>query len=158
MRQYGSRGFWVVIDVPDKPDVSDSLAARFKLELGNWPELRRYLTGSGPPRVLQMPIAEAYRVVGEAMLTTPQLLPPKPGARNADGAPGELSDTDFLNRFLHGQITPWRHKEYLRAAYLTLQEPANQDLGLLDVATKFAADLNNFKQRSSQIQLLPASR
>lgn len=157
MRQYGSRGLWVVIDIPGKPDVSDSLAARFKLELGNWTELRRYLNESGP-RVLQISTGNAYRVVAEAMFTTPQLLPSKQDSGNPDGAPGELSDTDFLDRFLHGQITPWRHKDYLRAIYLTLLAPENRDLGLLDIATKFAADLNAFKQRNSQIKLLPASR
>jgi hypothetical protein len=72
--------------------------------------------------------------------------------------PQELTDRDFREGFLRGSITPWRHKDYLRAAYLTLLEQDNKEMGLLEVATKFAADVHRFKQRNSQFQLQPESR
>ncbi|KAK4034461.1 hypothetical protein C8A01DRAFT_39076 [Parachaetomium inaequale] len=70
----------------------------------------------------------------------------------------QLTNRDFREAFLRGSITPWRHKDYVRAAYLTLLEQDNKDMGLLEVATKFAANVHSFKQRNSQFQLQPESR
>ncbi|EAQ91531.1 hypothetical protein CHGG_03466 [Chaetomium globosum CBS 148.51] len=73
-------------------------------------------------------------------------------------APAQLTIDEFRRGFLRGSISPWNHNEYLRAAYITLLEPENMDLGLLEVASKFAADVDRFKQRNSQLQDQPESR
>jgi hypothetical protein len=96
-------------------------------------------------------------VVGDTILTSSRRFLPKL-ARNDSEAPQELSDQDFRDAFLRGRIAPWKHKDYIRAAYLTLLRRENQDVSLLDVATKFASEVNQFKQRNSQFQLLPESR
>jgi hypothetical protein len=41
---------------------------------------------------------------------------------------------------------------------MTLLEPENRELGILDLATIFAARVNNFKQRNSRFQLQSESR
>ncbi|KAK4098964.1 hypothetical protein N658DRAFT_430879, partial [Parathielavia hyrcaniae] len=91
------------------------------------------------------------------MLTNPQIYRPRVSG-NSIRPPGELSDQEFQVAFHHGRLVPWKHKYYIRAAYLTLLRRENSDKGLLEVATSFAAEVHNFKQRGSQFQLLPESR
>ncbi|KAK3899206.1 hypothetical protein C8A05DRAFT_18327 [Staphylotrichum tortipilum] len=161
--RYGGRGFWVVINTAGSTEKNglrdvDSIAARFAEEFMKWPELDVFFHLETGPRVLKMPTEAAYCVVGDAMLKTPRLFAPRPDARPVVTNPGALSDQNFWSAFLNGYIVPWKHEDYLRAAYLTLVDPENRGLGLLDIATKFAADVNAFKQRYSQFQLLPESR
>ncbi|KAK3295375.1 uncharacterized protein B0H64DRAFT_432135 [Chaetomium fimeti] len=82
---------------------------------------------------------------------------PSPDVR-PDKDPAQLTIEEFRRCFLHGSITPWDHNQYLRAAYITLLEPDNQERGLLDVATKFAGRVNSFNQRNSEVQREPESR
>ncbi|KAH6838469.1 hypothetical protein B0I37DRAFT_409044 [Chaetomium sp. MPI-CAGE-AT-0009] len=70
----------------------------------------------------------------------------------------QLTIEEFRRGFRHGSISPWDHNQYLRAAYITLLEVENQELGLLDVATKFAKRMNSFKERNSQVKHQPESR
>jgi hypothetical protein len=179
--QYGGTGFWVVLVTPRGaliPSGRDSIAARFDNELSKyrgrpedsisaqfdddlraWPEVKdapddfRGFARS----VLQLPVEDACRVVGETILRTSRRFFPRV-TRNDSEPPQELSDQEFRDAFLRGRIAPWKHKDYIRAAYLTLIRRGNQDISLLDVATKFATEVNNFKQRNSQFQLLPESR
>lgn len=158
----GGRGFWVVINTAvgtntDALGDIDSVAARFEQEFTKWPELDIFSLQETGPRVLQMPTEAAYHVVGDAMRKAPRLFPRQVEIREVV-APGAVSDSDFLAAFRKDRIAPWKHEDYLRAAYLTLLDPENRDLGLLEIATKFAADVNAFKQRNSQIQPQPESR
>ncbi|KAJ4303952.1 hypothetical protein N0V88_001553 [Collariella sp. IMI 366227] len=68
------------------------------------------------------------------------------------------ANQDFFASFLRGDVTPWKHKDYLLAAYLTLLDPENRNLGLLEVASNFADNVNRLKQKHSRIQLMPESR
>ncbi|KAK4238963.1 hypothetical protein C8A03DRAFT_14599, partial [Achaetomium macrosporum] len=151
---YGGRGFWVnIVNSPSDTDIRrlaslDSLASRFEDELDHYKE-------SFGRRVLELPIQDAYKVVLEGLFTSHQFLP---GPIESSGRPEELSDKDFWDAFMYGRIAPWRHKHYLRAAYLTLLQPENRELGLLEVATKFARVMNSYKQRNSNFQLQPESR
>lgn len=70
----------------------------------------------------------------------------------------DLAPLEFWNGFLHGRIVPFRHREYIRVAYITLGLPENQERGLLEIATDFANSIHAFKLRNSQFQLLPESR
>ncbi|KAK3898818.1 hypothetical protein C8A05DRAFT_18663, partial [Staphylotrichum tortipilum] len=161
--RHGGRGFWVVINTAGSIEKAglmdvDSVAARFAEEFIKWPELDVFSRLEPGPRVLKMPIEAAYCVIGDAMLKAPRFFAPRRNAHPVATTPGALCDQDFRSVFLNGHIVPWKHEDYVRAAYLTLVDPENRDLGLLDIATKFAADVNAFKQRNSQIQLLPESR
>jgi hypothetical protein len=156
-RRYGGKGFWVVISSPANAGVSSAtgdLTARFERELKRYPELNIFPvnTGAFGRYVLDMSIEDACRQVGGAlgMLASPRVIPSKISE--------PIRDRNFRHSFLSGSITPWTHNDYLRAAYLTLMEPDNRDLGLLDVATKFATNMNHFKQRNSRFQLQPESR
>ncbi len=159
----GGRGFWIVINtaVGASKDVLgdvESVAARFEQELANWPELNEFTLQEPGSRVLKMPTEAAYHLVGDAMLKAPRLFPPQRESPDVVTTTGALSDKDFRAAFRAGRIAPWRHEEYLRAAFLTLLDPENRDLGLLEIATKFADQVHAFKQRNSQIQLQPESR
>ncbi|KAK4123051.1 hypothetical protein N657DRAFT_672102 [Parathielavia appendiculata] len=159
---HGGRGFWVVINTPRGALTRtgrDSIAAHFDDELRNYSELNDTLKNPSDfgRCVLQLPVVDACRVVGEAMLTSPQIYRPRVSGDSIK-APGERSDQEFWVAFRHGRLVPWKHKDYIRAAYLTLLRRENNDKGLLEVATNFAADMHNFKQRGSQFQLLPESR
>ena len=144
--RYGGRGFWVAIKTPDGPQTSsptDSLATLFEQELN------RYYQHFGR-HVLKTPLLEdAYRLVGPGFPLYKATVPTKNDY---------LSDQDFWWAFLWGNITSWGHRDYLRAAYLMLVNPENDDLGLLEVATLFTTALNSLKRRNPQVQLQPASR
>jgi hypothetical protein len=147
--RYGGRAFWVAIKTPDGPQISsptDSLVTLFEQELN------RYHQHFGR-RVFQTPLLEdAYRVVGQELHTFPLYKATVPTKNDY------LSDQDFWWAFLWGNITSWRHRDYLRAAYLMLVDPENDELGLLEVATQFATALNSLKRRNPQVQLQPVSR
>jgi hypothetical protein len=107
-------------------------------------------------RVIETQVESACREMGEALLETPRVtsrMACQPVKR-----PGELTIEEYRHAFLHGSITPWDHNEYLRAAYISLLDPENEDLGLLEVATKFAASVNRFKQRNFPVKSRPESR
>ncbi|KAK3985213.1 hypothetical protein QBC44DRAFT_345448 [Cladorrhinum sp. PSN332] len=70
----------------------------------------------------------------------------------------DLTTLEFWNGFLHAHIVPFRHREYIRVASITLALPENRDRGLLEVATDFANSIHGYKQRNSQFQLLPEHR
>ncbi|KAK0737196.1 hypothetical protein B0T21DRAFT_450362 [Apiosordaria backusii] len=70
----------------------------------------------------------------------------------------ERPPLEFWNAFLHGDITPWRQRDYIRAAYMTLNLPESKDRGLLDIASDFAENMYSFRQRKSQVQHQPESR
>jgi hypothetical protein len=159
-RRYGRKGFWIVISSPANPGSSNStsrdLKARFERELWHFPELNNFTISFGAfgEYVLDMSIEDACRLVGGAldMLACPAVT----ASRTSE--PTRLGDMEFRRSFLSGSITPWIHKDYLRAAYLTLMEPGNRDLGLLDVATKFATNMHQFRQQNSRSQPQPESR
>ncbi len=155
MLRYGGRGFWIVINSPDGSVSSNGIsnvAARFEQWLEDRPLLQR-CRAELSPIVLQMSTEDACRVAGEVMITTPRLFLPD---REASDDP--MTDLEFSECFFWGEITPFRHKDYLRAAFLILTEPENRELGILEIATKFANAVHNLKQKHSQIQLLPESR
>ncbi len=155
MLRYGGRGFWIAINSPDGSVSSDgvsAVAARFERWMEDRPLLKRCRAELGPI-VLQMSTEDACRVVGKSMLTTPRLFL---SVREASDDP--MTDLEFLESFFWGEITPFRHKDYLRAAFLILTEPENRKLGILEIATKFATAVHKLKQKHSQIQLLPESR
>ncbi|KAK3939316.1 hypothetical protein QBC46DRAFT_263534, partial [Diplogelasinospora grovesii] len=64
----------------------------------------------------------------------------------------------FWDAFLHGSIVPWRHRDYLRAAFLTLLRPEHRDWGLPEEATEFADRIHRVKQRGVLFRLQPESR
>ncbi|KAK4172686.1 hypothetical protein QBC36DRAFT_196456 [Triangularia setosa] len=64
----------------------------------------------------------------------------------------------FWDTFLHGALAPWRHRDYIRAAYMTLLLPENEDRGLLEIASDFAENMYSFRQRSSRLHHQPESR
>ncbi|KAK4163817.1 hypothetical protein QBC43DRAFT_353848, partial [Cladorrhinum sp. PSN259] len=66
----------------------------------------------------------------------------------------DLPLLEFWNGFLHDHVVPFRHREYVRAACITLALPENKDRGLLEIATDFAESVYDFKQRNSQFRLL----
>ena len=80
-----------------------------------------------------------------------------PSARQLDRNPGQLTIEEFMHEFLYGSIAPWNHNEYLRAAYITLLEPEDKEVPLLEMATRFAANVNRFKERNC-LQNQPESR
>ncbi|KAL2129003.1 hypothetical protein VTI74DRAFT_8372 [Chaetomium olivicolor] len=148
--QYGGRGFWVVINTPKDADTSqfDKLAVQFEDELNKYPQ-------NFVRRVLVMPVEDSYQVAADAMPTLP-VFPREFWYKTA--IPEQKANREFLTAFVRGEVTPWKHSDYLRAAYLTLLDPHNKDLGLLEVASKFAANVNSLKQKNSRIQLMPESR
>ncbi|KAK4183271.1 hypothetical protein QBC35DRAFT_394247 [Podospora australis] len=68
----------------------------------------------------------------------------------------------FWDGFINGTIAPWRHRDYIRAAWISLlgENAVDDDkqVSLLEKASRFANRLHNFKQRHSQFQLEPESR
>lgn len=163
--RYGGGGFWVVISIPDNAvfaikSRAAGLRARFEHEFKHHPEVDTFPFSSAVfgRRVLEMPVEDACLLVGETLglLANPRVI--VPNISHAAEAPQVLSDSAFHREFLSGSITPWRHRDYLRAAYLTLMEPCNRGQGLLDVATKFASNMNNFRHRNFRFLLLPESR
>ncbi|KAK0666508.1 hypothetical protein QBC41DRAFT_348689 [Cercophora samala] len=74
------------------------------------------------------------------------------------GEEDDRPDHVFWDTFLHGALTPWRHRDYIRAAYMTLLLPDNKDRGLLEIASDFAANIYSFRQRSSRLHHQPESR
>lgn len=151
--RYGGRGFWVVISSPgggDITDSSESLAARFERELAKYHQVFAR-------HIVQLTLEDACQVVASEIQKSPIY-----SSGNPDIPPNEcprvLCDQDFWAMFCHGRITPWRHRDYLRAAFLMLLDHDHDGLGLLEVATKFAAKFNDFKQRFSTFQLQPVSR
>lgn len=154
--QYASKClFWVVIGRPNKVDAtpgSDGLVPRFEYEL-RFPvyndAFRKF--GTIGCRVIETQVENACREMGEGMIALPRTCPP-------DKSPAQLTIAEFRRGFLHGSISPWGHNEYLRAAYITLLEPENKDFGLLEVASKFGADVNRFKERNSHMQSQLESR
>src|ERR1044071_8052487 len=69
----------------------------------------------------------------------------------------------FWDAFVNGHgITPWRHRDYIRAAWISVlgENSIDKDrrMSLLEKAERFATRLHHFKQRNSQFQLLPESR
>ncbi|KAK4098172.1 hypothetical protein N658DRAFT_561312 [Parathielavia hyrcaniae] len=128
---HGGRGFWVVINTPRGALTRtghDSIAARFEDELRHHSERddaseKSVDFGRG---VLQLPVEDACRVVGEAMLTNPHIYRPRVSG-DSIRPPGELSDQEFQAAFHHGRLVPWKHKDYIRAAYLTLLRRENSE-------------------------------
>ena len=156
MQRHGGSGFWIVVNSPDGAVSSDGIsavAARFERWSEQRPLLKRCRAELGPI-VLQMSTEDACRLVGKAMLATQRLFVPVREMPDDD----TLTDLEFLDRFRRGEITPFRHKDYLRAAFLILTEPDDRELGILEIATKFATAVHSLKQKHSQIQLLPESR
>jgi hypothetical protein len=149
MSRYGGRGFWIVII---NSNASHPAAAHFKLEAQQRPRMKDWARELGPV-VLETSAEAAVRMVGDTMLAAPRLFPPIQKTHE-----DAMSDLDFLHQFFWGCITPFRHKDYLRAAFLVLTEPDIRELSILDIATKFAGQVHRLKQKSSQIQLQPESR
>ncbi|KAK4667921.1 uncharacterized protein QC764_703520 [Podospora pseudoanserina] len=67
-------------------------------------------------------------------------------------------DHEFWNAFIHGTLLPWRHRDYVRAAYMTILLHENRDRGLLEIASDFAANMLLLKQRASRLNHQPESR
>lgn len=145
-----SRRLWVVINTPDN---ANTLGDPGRPALLFEKELSKYREGFSW-RVLETPIQHAYELVGQALVTWLR----SPTGSELPAHPEQSEHLRFWNSFLRGRIAPWTHRDYLRAAYLTLLAPENEGLGLLEVAAGFATNLNNFKRRNSTIQLPPASR
>lgn len=150
--------FWVVIDSSNKLDANPTsgLAPRFEgaLRAPVDNDAIQEFTTIGC-RVIETQLENACRemaLLGAWGSSRPDKTPEK------RPAPAQLTIDEFRRGFLRGSISPWNHNEYLRAAYITLLEPENMDLGLLEVASKFAADVDRFKQRNSQLQDQPESR
>ncbi|KAH6635975.1 hypothetical protein F5144DRAFT_600750 [Chaetomium tenue] len=143
--------FWVVIDGSNKPDPTPTsgLAPRFEHALRSPVHndaIQEFSTIGC--RVIETQVEDACQ---EMALLEAWTSPP-------DKRPAQLTIEQFRRGFLDGSISPWNHNEYLRAAYITLLDPENMELGLLEVASKFAADVDRFKQRNSQAQNQPESR
>lgn len=150
---YGGRGVFVIVNSAYRTDAgsqSQELAARFEAELHGYAE-------DFGKRVLVMPVADGYRVAAETLLSFPLFWPKLWAAQHAPEKQ-EQEAQDFWHAFLTGKVTQWRHRDYLRAAYMTLLDPANKDMGLLEVATQFAAAVDSFKRRNEDFQSEPESR
>ena len=181
--RYGGRGVWVVINKMDLIPPAERLRtfndvkARFEFELATYRDDMRW-------RVLELPDVSAKygRQLREVLSVLATELPEAPATRplkealpaiitldsvdtqmqhgwNLLDEEMDAGDTqEWWDRFLHGKIAPWRHVDYLRAAYLTILQPENRGRGLLQVATDFGAKLHEFKQRSVAFRLLPQPR
>ncbi|KAK4201932.1 hypothetical protein QBC40DRAFT_322823 [Triangularia verruculosa] len=65
---------------------------------------------------------------------------------------------EIWNGFIDGKITPWRHQDYLQMVYLTLLLPENEDRGLVEIASDFAAKMDYSRQHTSILQHQSESR
>lgn len=158
---YGGKGFWIAISSPpgvNIPGRSAGLATRFELELSKYSELKDVPDGLGGfgRRILEMPVEDACRVAGEAMLIIPRVF--ERGIVGPSETPKELSDSVSCQESSCESVTSWGHKDYLRAAYHMLLKPENEGLGLLDVATKFAMHVKKIKQENPGLQIRLKSR
>lgn len=142
--------FWVVISSPDNLDStprSDGLVARFERELRSAVDNHAFReSGAIGCRVIETEVGNACREMGEHMRSMPGMVLPSP--RRPDRSPRELTIEEFMHGFLYGTIAPWSHNEYLRAAYITLLEPEDKEVPLLEMATRFEANVTRFKQRN----------
>ena len=104
--------------------------------------------GKSPPRRPVWPEADPR--------TPEEVLRPQVQISEDSSDPADLQA--WWDAFLHGTITPWTHRDYLRAAYLTLLLPEHRDSGILKVATDFARMVHSFKQRPVSFPQQPESR
>ncbi|KAK0711958.1 hypothetical protein B0H67DRAFT_555845 [Lasiosphaeris hirsuta] len=175
---HGGRGVWVVINKQDllpKEDLAETVAgleARFEFELNKYGTKVRWhvLHLLGFSAMSGDKVHDALNILARELREVP---PSRPQDAKLSLGLGEMSSTQattksdqnlpkdfdsFWDAFLHGRVAPWRHMDYLRAAYLTLLQPENRARGLLEVAADFAAKVHSFKQRAVPFQLQPESR
>ncbi|AEO58203.1 hypothetical protein MYCTH_2305401 [Thermothelomyces thermophilus ATCC 42464] len=160
-RRHGSRGFWVAVSTAQGASVSsgvrNDMVARFRDELASAGISDAPAVAASLDCVLEMPVVDAARMVGDALLAAPR--PSRPGKPERGAPSGDnMTDQAFRQAFLRGNITPWTHMDYLRAAYITLLECDVRDLDLLEVATIFATRMNRFRRRNSHAQHSPEPR
>lgn len=184
--EHGGRGVWVVLSKRDlivgeeeRSHIVSVLKARFELELSKYENDFRWgvLDASNPPNPSLDKARDELKLLVEELRKSTPVRPSEWEARV--GGSDRMSDPqmarlpedvevvraaddndagEWWDAFLIGNIAPWTHRDYLRAAFLTLMRPLNRNKGILEVATDFARKMQAFKQRPVPFPQQPESR
>jgi hypothetical protein len=181
----GGRGVWVLLNKMDLVPSSDRLRVFNNLETKFGFELCKY-GGGFRWQVLALPefsarsardVRGAFDVLAEELVQAPPRSsaavkghigePASAGATahrveddlEANVEMSEAEIDEWWDTFLHGKMKRnWRHVDYLRAVYMTMFEPENENKGVLEIATDVATKVHDFKQRFVTFPLPPESR
>ncbi|KAK0639515.1 hypothetical protein B0T16DRAFT_463180 [Cercophora newfieldiana] len=185
--QHGGRGVWVLINKMDliaaseRLKVFNDLETRFGFELCKYGSAFRW-------HVLPLPefsakasgeAREVFELLAKELSLAPATSPQEMSAKTKtiESTPANTNvsgqvETDFVgiemddeelkqwwSCFLHGEIkAPWKHVDYLRAVFLTILEPENEERGILEIAADVATKVHSFKQRFVSFSLPLESR